>query len=113
MPLLGRLSDRFGRRLVLQASLAGFAIRSVVTAPSNDLTMMVIGRVIRTASAPSAGHAVLAVDLAAARGPRQGSAQPELGSSVLGPLLRHRHRAGSGPPRRMFWINVPLTILAW
>src|SRR6476661_6135149 len=47
MPLLGRASDRFGRKLLLQASLAGFAVGSVVTALSSDVTTLVIGRVIQ------------------------------------------------------------------
>src|ERR1044072_7664160 len=47
MPLLGRASDRFGRKLLLQVSLAGFAIGSVITAMSTDLTVLVVGRFVQ------------------------------------------------------------------
>jgi MFS family permease len=120
MPLLGRASDRFGRKLMLQVSLALFLVGSVVTALAGhfgDFHMLLAGRGIQGVASGALLPITLALgaDLWSQRN-RAGvlggiGAAQELGS-VLGPLygifivwLLHDWRD-------VFWINVPLTLIA-
>jgi MFS family permease len=115
LPLIGRIADLRGQVPVLAASLAIFAVGSLVTTISYDLTTMVIGRFLQGAGGGGLVPATMA--LVAALYPVEDRGLPlgivsgvqEIGS-VLGPLFGAVVLA-FGSWRTIFAINLVVGVL--
>jgi MFS family permease len=115
LPLIGRIADLRGRLPVLVGSLVVFALGSLVTAASYDLTSMVVGRFLQGVGGGGLVPATLALvaDIypPARRGVPLGvvGAVQELGS-VLGPLYGALVLAVADW-RAIFWINLAVGLV--
>ena len=127
MPLLGQLSDRFGRRLVLQLCLVAFAVGSVLTAEAGSVPALVAGRLLQGASGGALLPVTIALTGALWPGPGRSTALGTVGAaqelgSVLGTLygvavasvFNAWQLFRSLQPqswRWIFWINLPFTLI--
>jgi MFS transporter, DHA1 family, tetracycline resistance protein len=111
-PLLGALSDRFGRRPVVLISNLGLGLDYVVMALAPSLWWLFVGRVVSgiTAASISTGFAYVAdVTPPEGRAARFGMLSVAFGAGfVLGPALGGL--AGGIDPRLPFWIAAGLSL---
>jgi DHA1 family tetracycline resistance protein-like MFS transporter len=112
-PILGALSDRYGRRPVLLVSMTGLGLDYILMALAPSLTWLFIGRALSgaTAASFSAANAYIA-DITPPE--RRAAAFGMMGAAfgigfVVGPLLGGI--TGSIDPRLPFWIAAALSLL--
>ena len=115
LPLIGRVADLRGRLPVLIGSLVLFALGSLVTAASYDLTSMVAGRFLQGVGGGGLVPATLALVADMYPPSRRGvplgvvGAVQELGS-VLGPLYGALVLA-LADWQAIFWVNVAVALV--
>src|SRR5580704_952070 len=115
LPLLGRLSDLYGRRPVLLGCLAVFALGSAVTASAHTLGAVVVGRTLQGLGGGGLVPVTLALVADTWPPKRRGvplgvvGAVQELGS-VIGPLYGAAIVAVSSW-RTIFWVNLPVAMV--
>lgn len=110
LPLVGRLSDVWGRVPVLIGSLVVFAVGSLLTATADGLPVAVIGRGLQGAGGGGLVPATLALVADVWPPQRRGLPLGAVGAvqeagSVLGPLYGAALVAASGW-RAIFWVNL-------
>ncbi|HAH11281.1 MAG TPA: tetracycline resistance MFS efflux pump [Alphaproteobacteria bacterium] len=112
-PILGALSDRFGRRPVLLFSMAGLGLDYVLMALAPSLWWLVVGRVvsgIAAATFSTANAYVSDVTAPDKRGQAYGMMGAAFGLGfVIGPFLGGW--LGSYDPRLPFWVAAALCLV--
>jgi DHA1 family tetracycline resistance protein-like MFS transporter len=114
-PLLGVLSDKFGRRPVILLSNLGLGLDYIVMAMAPTLYWLFLGRVISgitTSSIPTAMAYIADVTPKEKRAGAFGMIGVAFGIGfVLGPGLGGL--LGKGDPRLAFWVAAVLSLLNW
>jgi MFS transporter, DHA2 family, multidrug resistance protein len=116
-PLSGWLAQRFGRKLVLVASVAGFTAASALCGAANSLAMLVFARMLQGASGAAIiplAQAIL-LDINPPEDHTKAMAQFSLGSMagpIIGPTLGG-WLTDSMSWRWVFFINIPFGILGF
>src|SRR5206468_2651090 len=112
LPLVGRLSDLYGRRPALLACLIGFAAGSAITAASHDLPTLVTGRFLQGLG--GGGLVPVTLALVADQWPPERRSLPlgvvgavQEAGAVLGPLAGAAVLAVADW-RAIFWLNLLL-----
>lgn len=124
VPIAGKLSDLFGRRVILLVGVAVFGLGSLLSGMSGDVTQLIAARAFQGIGGGiiTANAFTIIGDLFAARerGKWQGLIGAVFGlSSIVGPLLGgwltdNQHILGLVTDWRWtFWINVPVAVLAF
>lgn len=124
VPIAGKLSDLFGRRVVLLVGVAVFALGSLMSGLAGDINQLVLWRAVQGIGGGiiTANAFTIVGDLFAARerGKWQGMIGAVFGvSSVIGPLLGGWLTDGQNllglttDWRWTFYINVPVAIVAF
>jgi EmrB/QacA subfamily drug resistance transporter len=116
-PVYGKLSDIFGRKLMLQTAILLFSLGSLLSALASDMLQLILFRVLQGVGGGglmSMAFAVVAdIVPPRQRGRYQGYFSTVWGlSSILGPALGGLF-ADYLDWRWVFWINLPIGIAAW
>lgn len=114
-PIIGALSDRYGRRPVILLSTAGLALDYVLMALAPNLWWLALGRMVAgvTSSSFAATHAYMA-DITPPEGRARGYGligAAFSGGFVLGPFLGGV--LGEWGPRVPFWVSAGLSAIAF
>ena len=114
-PLLGALSDRFGRRPVILVSLFGLGVDYIVMALAPSIAWLLVGRTISGicgASYTTAGAYIADVTTEENRAAGFGMIGAAWGLGfVLGPAIGGV--LGASDPRLPFWVSAAVVLLNW
>jgi DHA1 family tetracycline resistance protein-like MFS transporter len=114
-PIVGSLSDRFGRRPVLLISIFGLGVDYIIMAVAPNLAILYIGRLISgvtSASFSTAGAYIADISPPEKRAQNFGLVGAAFGVGfVLGPSLGGF--LGGISPRLPFWVAAGLALINW